>query len=352
MRKIFCLIAGFLFLSLPYASLFGAEESLDLETVVAPAPSTLATSSSTHGFHIMGRVDLTYEKTAGDKHSNQLRNNHFLLFLKVKASEKVSFMGEFMNETFYHVDLELNPTLKMTFGKIIVPFGDTRQFHRIYGGIPSLGIDGIMFPNVWASHGINLSKESFGGTWDAAVVNTFAKSGNDLSDPDFKAANTTVNNQAIVLRHTRPVASKVNTALSLYGSDYAGERSVYMYGADVWTEYGLIPGLQDLRFSAGIADAEIEAVPTTNPASLEKFRKKGDYVQIQSRHLSPVELRLRYGTYIDDSRIKSNKDSHSINIAGIWVYDVIRFQAEHQWNYEAVNEISNDLARLTMSLDF
>lgn len=349
MRKFFFTYFLTLFL-IGVSTVFAAEETLDLDTVVAPVAAP--TAASAQRFHLMGRVDLTYEKTAGDKHQNQLKNNHFLLFLKVKASEKTSFMGEFVNETFYHVDHDLTPHLKMSFGKIIVPFGDTRQFHRIYGGVPSLGIDGIMFPNVWASHGLNFSAEVLGGTWDAALVNTFAKSGNDLSDPDFTASNLAVNNQALVLRHTRPLFSKVSAALSLYGGDYAGQRSVHMLGADLWTEYGLMTWANDLRFAIGIADAEIEAVPVSDPTALEKFRKKGDYVQIQSRHLDPLELRLRYGTYIHDSRTISNKDSHSINLAGIWTLDVIRIQAEHQWNYEAVNETSNDLARLTMSLDF
>lgn len=323
-----------------------AEEELDLDKEAtqvktsAPAP--------TSKIHIMGRVDLTSETTPKDKGvgtnsgTSSLKNNHFLLFLKVKASDKTSFLGEFVNQSFYHVDYTNSDTLTTSFGKIIVPFGDTRYFHHFYGGIQGYGSNGVMLPNVWAESGFNLAWKLSKGNLDTYVVNSFGLTGSDV---DFQSNQTT--NQAAGLRWSQNFENKISYILSAYRTDYDGRNTALLGGLDFFTDYGAFGSaiLKNYRVSIGFASADIES-------QSKNYQKRGDYIQVAANQFTPTEVRIRYGTYINDTRTESNKDVHNWNLGLSYPVDVIRILAEYQWNFESVNEYDNDVARLMISLDF
>jgi hypothetical protein len=206
-------------------------------------------------------------------------------------------MGELIEQSFYEVGYQVSEPLKIRFGKIIVPFGDTRRFHHFYGGIQGYGGQGVMLPNVWAENGLDLEWDL--GHW---LVDTYWVSGWPL----------------------------------------------LLYGADFFTEYGLGNWAltRHLRFAAGRAVAEVHR------GMQGGFEKAGDYFELATNVLQVGEIRTRYGTYIHDDRQESQSDVHNFNVGYAMPIDVLRLLVEYQWNYEAVEEIDNDVFRVMVSLDF
>lgn len=328
------------------APAWAAEETLDLNQVSAPAPVE-SPKPLLSKIKLMGRVDLASEYTpAGNDDSddeNQLKNNHFFIFLKVNASAKTSFMGEIAEQRFFQVDYAHSNRLTWQFGKIMVPFGDTKRFHHYYGGVQGYGVDGVMFANIWAAPGTNLRWDFNALAVDTYMVNAISSDTAGVQDADLQS--TRSDRQALGTRATITALNKITFILSGYFADYAGERSVNLAGFDAFTDYGYLNFAKDFKISLGIANAWIES---TRP----DFQRRGDYFELATRKLPPVDLRLRYGTYMHDSRASSQADTHSINFGGSFTLDVLRILLEYQLNYEAKNEINNDLARAMVSLDF
>ncbi|MGZ5280142.1 MAG: hypothetical protein ACXWC9_09380, partial [Pseudobdellovibrionaceae bacterium] len=104
---------------------------------------------------------------------------------------------------------------------------------------------------------------------------------------------------------------------------------------------------QKLRWAFGIANAWIHAAPISGD-----FQKRGDFLELAGRIESEHELRLRYGTYIDNDKLESARDLHSFSLGYSLPVDVSKLLVEYQWNFEAMNEINNDLFRAMLSLDF
>src|SRR4051794_20109076 len=94
----------------PQVQANAAEEAVNLDTIEAhpPAPAPAHPGNLENmgsSARIMGRVDLSAEYVPGaaDLGNHGLTYNHFLMFLKVDASPKVSFMGEMLKQSFYHL---------------------------------------------------------------------------------------------------------------------------------------------------------------------------------------------------------------------------------------------------------
>jgi hypothetical protein len=323
---------------------WSAEESLDLEKEAVTAQKVVTQLSQ---IKIMGRVDLTAEYyPLADKSGNDFKNYHFFLFLKVPASPKVSLMGEVLTQAFYDMTYRPWDLVHFHFGKIIVPFGDTTYYHHFYGGLQGYGTHGVMFPNIWAEHGMNVQWNFEPLTVETYVVNGIS-SPTVAENPDFNASS---NKQNIAggFRATTHFWQKVKLIASLYDEEWLPGKPLYIVGGDAVSEYGLmdVPVLRNLRLAAG------RAVGYVKSGVQGDYQKAGDYLQLATNAMSFAEFRLRYGTYIDNSAIKTAADTHSIN-AGLSIpIDVMKLLAEYQWNFEAINEVPNDVARLMLSLDF
>jgi hypothetical protein len=343
-KTVFSILSILLIASTSHA----AEETLDLENEKAPPPKAEALNISK--FQLMGRVDLTseispYKPETGEK-ENTLKNNHFLIFLKVKASPKTSFMGEFVRQSFYYVDYAPSSLATVQFGKILVPFGDTRHFHHMYGGIQGYGANGVMFPNIWAEPGINVNWHLSSVELDTYCVNSISAD-TGLVDPSLQTS--TPQRQAGGTRLTLPIVRKLTGILSGYFGEFWPGRPLIMGGADTYSDYGLIDYgfFRNIRMAAGIADASMKKAPISGD-----FEKRGDYLELGTNALGFAELRARYGTYIDNSRFQTKNDVHNLDAGLMFNVDVIRVLAEYQWNFEAVDEFDNDVARIMASLDF
>ncbi len=330
-------------------NLWAAEESLDFSKLEAETPKS-PSSSSEQKWNLMGRVDLTSEVSAPDKGKNsehELSNRHFLVLFHAKPSQKTSFMGELVNQSFYFIDHKLRKNLNFQFGKIIVPFGDTRKYHHFYGGLSQLKSSSIMFPNVWAESGFNFSllpseTESIDLYWVNSIQST-----SDTTDPDLKATAEPRNAQAGGLRWTREF-EKWTAILSVYRGEFQPGREIFIAGGDLFSEFGAF-NLKDFRCSLGIANAWFKKAPVSG-----NFQQKGDYLELAYRNIRSEddELRFRYGTFIHNSETQTQKDTHSFSLGYAFMFDVIKTLVEYQWNYEAITEKENDIAKAMLSVDF
>lgn len=324
------------------------EQALDLEQESQPAPVINSVTSAMNKFSFMGRVDLTTETSNPDRpkaRENHLDNNHFLIFLKAKASPKVNFMGEIVKQSFYFVDYMARPDLSVEFGKIIVPFGDTRHFHHFYGGVQGYGAKGVMFANIWAESGANLKWKLDQSEFDTYWVDSI-QDDSTTTDPSLQSTVEPRTIQAGGFRWTTGVVNGVTGILSGYRGEYQPGKAVEIAGLDLFSNYGAW-GLKNLRWSYGVANAWVRKSTVSGD-----FIKRGDYLELATNLIGSGEARVRYGTYIDNDKVRSKNDIQSLNVGYSLPVDVLRVLAEYQWNYEAVNEIDNDLFRLMVSLDF
>jgi hypothetical protein len=336
-------------------SAIAAEESLDLDTIAeTTAKPTIA--SVVNRFSLMGRVDITSETSAPNEDStHEMKNNHFLVFLKVNASSKTSFMGQLIsdnpNNVFYYVDYRPNTLVSVQFGKILVPFGDTRRFHHIYGGVQDLNTSGVMLPNIWAETGFNLAWHVGTGTIDTYVVNSAVDGNLNIADDPEVSQSTSGERQAAGLRYTLPTEKKVTILFSGYQGSYSPGNGLDLniLGFDLYSEYNAfdLAFLKHLRFSVGVAHATF--VDRLNEGDVQQI---GDYLEFASNSVGPGEIRLRYGTYVDNDKVKSERDTHALAVGYSMPIDVMRVLVEYQFNYEAVNEQDNDMFRAMASLDF
>lgn len=338
------------------------EEALDLDSVTvsssALSPTVIPPSVLGSKFSILGRVDLTYElsnQTHLSPNSNnqesdksQLKNYHFFLFLKVKVSPKIQFMGEFVGKNFFYVDYQKSDLLKLQFGQILLPFGDTHSYHHLYGGLQGYGTDGVMLPNIWSKPGLNFNWNFSSLTVDTYIVNGVAVA-NEASDPQLSSdgALSHQERQAEGFRivYNSPKGFAMTT--SGYTVLYWEGRRLNLWGLDFGSDYGFIS--RNFRVAAGIAYADIQ-----NSPNYGYYNKRGDYLELGLRQagMGHGEWRVRYGTYIDNSKQVTSHDVHNFNLGYKFPVDQISVLVEKQWNFEAVDETNNDVIRVMAALDF
>ncbi|MCB0394266.1 MAG: hypothetical protein KDD25_06890 [Bdellovibrionales bacterium] len=300
--------------------------------------------------HLMGRIDLTSEFSPYDndepEENHEFKNYHFFVFLKVKASDRTEFFGEIIGQKFYFVNLKVNNPITFSFGKIPVPFGDSTSYHRYYGGVQGLGSDGVLFPIVWAENGFNIRTQLNPLAIETYMVNGFTELDETTGKPKLNVGSNG-SRQAGGARLSLD-AGGVTPVLSYYHMQWRRGDSLNLIGGDLSSSYGLwdLSLFKHLRLGMGRAVAFIDGHQDGT------FQKAGDYAKIATNLLGPVEFQLLYGTFTYDSSDKSEKDTHAFTLSGQVPWDQVRLTLEYQWNFEAENEVENDILRLMASLDF
>lgn len=304
---------------------------------------------------IMGRFDATYELTnpAEDNHvirNGDIKSYHHHVFLKASPSKKVGLFAEVVDGLFFEASYRAADNVELKAGKIFVPFGDP-GFHHYYAAVQGDPTTGILLPNIWAEYGASL-------TWDIGHIGplslrseTYSVKGSFDKDPTrtLQLNRPATGNRFAVGERLTFGWDRITVSGSLYYDEWNLGYDLLLYGADFSLDYGLVrlPFLRDLRFKGGIARAEVE-----NPETGDYY-KYADYFELAYGGIREwVTPRLRYGSYIDDSRLLTNKDLHNWSAALVIPVDVLTVTAEYLWQMEEVDEVDNDLFRLMVALDF
>jgi hypothetical protein len=92
----------------------------------------------------------------------------------------------------------------------------------------------------------------------------------------------------------------------------------------------------------------------TGDNTLGFYFKYGDVYEIAWGGLRKVWTPfVRVGSYIDFSRVKTNKDRHTWTVGSVVVpYAPLSITVEYLWNMEEVDEVKNDTLRVQVALDF
>ncbi len=208
------------------------------------------------------------------------------------------------------------------------------------------GAAGVMFPIIWAEYGVNSEWRLGPVTLDAYTVNAIG-SANAATNPSFTSTSDK-KRQALGFRLSGNPVAKTRVMLSGYSTYWSPGNPLFLGGIDASTDYGLvdIPGLKQIRLAAGAAAGFVRnGIP-------DSYRTYGDYLQLSTNAVPFAELRARYGTYIDNSRVVSAANSQALSLGAYIPVDVMNLLAEYQFNYEEVNETKNDLVRFMLALDF
>jgi hypothetical protein len=304
---------------------------------------------------IMGRFDATYELTNPARNDHNVRNGdiksyHHHIFIKAAPTDKVGLFAEVIDGLFFEAAYKPTSNVELKAGKIFVPFGEP-GFHHFYAAVQGDPTTGILVPNIWAEYGAALNWE-VGHVGPVSIFSeTYTVKGSFDKDPTrtLQLNRPSTGNRFAVGERLTFGWGRISVSGSLYYDEWNLGYDLVLYGADVKLDYGLVPVvfLKDLRFKAGLARAEVE-----NPETGDYY-KYADYFELAYGGLRDwATPRLRYGSYIDDSRLLSNKDLHNWSAALVVPIDVFSVTAEYLWHMEEVNEVHNDLFRLMVALDF
>ena len=315
--------------------------------------------------NLSGRFDLNLELENPTKDDEALRvarfrNYHRFVFLKVTATDRLTLDAEVLDLSYYEIKYELPAGFEVYFGKIWVPFGAT-PFHHYYGGRQGDPFTGQLVPNVWAEFGGGLHRSLYNGAWlnvgadvygmrgfDAALGNVLDLASGGSDDAFAGGARTRIG-----------LGSKLavwgSVLYNTFGADNQGE--LLLWGGDILVDYGLIglPLLKDLRLRAAFARAEVKDPILVDPRDNADgwYFRYGDYAELTHRGIAGVSPRVRYGTIIDFDDRLSSADTHTWEVALLArLNQNLLLMGQYQFNFEEVNEVDDDLARLHLVFEF
>jgi len=332
------------------------EQDLNLEDLPEQTPTkpTLSVGDSHAGAAVMGRFDVVYElRNPGLPYptsQNVLTSYHNFVFVKAHAGN-VSFLGEATRLLFYEGTVKLQPWLSVTAGKIQVPFG-APGFHRYYGGVQGDPLTGIFLPVIWAEYGAAVEAQAYHQGELGVDATVYAVRGFGAGTDRLPATNSPASGNDRLALGGRIALShgKFHGWISGYLRDrWGGEGILSLYGFDFASDWGAIPlpVLKDFRVLAGLARTDFTLL---TGSALYRY---GDYLQVEWRSPVSAVIRGRYGTYIHDSRVASQRDLHNWNLSVLMPLPYgLSALAEYQWNMEEVNEVDNDVFRLQLAIDF
>lgn len=339
----------------------GDEMELDLDDLEEP-PAAAAPAAGGEGIslldgkvRIMGRFDATYELTNPTSDDKELRKGdfksyHHHVFVKASPSKKVGLFAEVVENLFAEISYKPFSNLELKAGKILVPFGDF-SFHHYYAAVQGTPTSGILIPNIWAEYGASATWE-IGNVGPVSILSeTYAVKGFFENNPQkvLQLNRPALGNRIAIGERLSMRWNRILVSGSLYWDEWNAGNDLLLYGADVSLDYGLVklPVLRDFRLKAGLARADVQNSETGD------YYKYGDYVEVTYGGIREwLTPRLRYGTYIDDSRVLSVNDLHNWSAALLIPVDVLVVTAEYLWQMEEVNEVDNDLFRLMVAIDF
>ena len=332
----------------------------------AAAPVTLP-----FGFMLNGRFSVDYERRDftgnpfGDGSVNALRSHHHYLFLsRESATEPCGLSVELLTQQFWEAHCRVSglpAPLRLTVaaGKLVVPFGADPLYHQSYGGLA--GIDQTMLPVIWAVEG-------------AAAHLVFQRRGLVLTDDLFVVrgyelahADSVINlqNDFSAVDHTRPGwGNRAGVAWMFASAWYSAfynplgfGRHLFMQALDinVWRPRG-VPVLKHFSLGMGLLRADVSGGgPGVGGPGFDYYHF-GDYLQLRYHPTDWLYLQYRTGVrrfdnrrgvILDKSRLTS-ADASTHNFAIVARHEALTFSLSYFITLEKVDELPNDLLRLSV----
>jgi len=358
------------------------EEEISLDSLgkdsAVPAPAVPVSQGAQPGtkeIDVIVAVDMTAERFDGEKKSTEtFSSNHEYVVLGLHPEPRVSFLIEIVGLTYWEFQYFASANTLLKFGKIAVPFGPM-FLHSLLGGVVGKPRDGggetaLMLPLEWTE---------YGAAWEQRLVDRYTWSlksnfwiTNGLSgraNPERQTVDITEgagkvrdNNQdkAVGLRLENRFLGKYGLNFSFYTCKWAnddpedtkarfyeGDRIV-LGNADIELGYGFLPWpvLRNLRLRAEGALMRTHSTERTAAQDLRVpwHNKTASLVELTYNGMHRFcDLRLRAGTYDDNTGILNSHDLANFNV-GLTFYPLKSLQIipMYMWNRERVNETKDD----------
>jgi hypothetical protein len=359
-------------------------------TAAAPSPAgTSATHARPHGpggpggpgfalpfgFMLNGRFSLDFERRqfSGDPFEapsvNALRSYHHFLFLSHDtAGDPCGLSVEVLTLQFWEAHCRvphLPAPVRLTIagGKIVVPFGADPLYHQNYGGLG--GFDQPILPVIWAVEGLAahlvVERRAF-----VLIDDVFVVRGYDLAQADsiinlqndFSPVDT-----AKLGWGNRLGASWmfVSAWYSAFYNPLGFGRRLFMQAFDltVWRPRG-IPVAQHFSLGAGLMRAEVSGGGDGVGGVGLDYYHFGSYLQLRYHPTDWLYVQYRQGmrsfnnrrgVIVDNTRLTS-ADASTHNFAVVARHRGLTVGLYYFINLEQVDEIPNDLFRLSLTYDF
>jgi hypothetical protein len=326
------------------------------------------------GFFLDGRFDLAYERRTfnGDPFADgsvaALRSYHHFLFLSREAGGPCGLSLEVLTLLFWEAHCRI-PGLpgplhvNVAGGKIVVPFGADPLFHQSYGGLE--GFDQPILPAVWSIEGVAAhvvvphGKLAFSD--DLYVVRGYALARADAVlnlQNDFSATDTA----ELGWGNRLGVAwLGLSAWYSAYFNPLGFGRHLFMQAVDVMVARPrAIPVLGHFSAAAGFLRADVSGGgPGVGGPGLDYY-DFGSYFQLRYHPTDWLYVQYREGlrtfdnrrgVILDNSRLTS-ADASTHNFGVVARCGGLSGGVFYFVNLEKVNEIPNDLLRVSVAYDF
>jgi hypothetical protein len=327
------------------------------------------------GFMLDGRFSLDYERRQftgspfAEGSVNALRSYHHFLFLSRDTTQDPCGLSlEVLTLQFWEAHCRvprLPAPLRLTIagGKIVVPFGADPLFHQNYGGLG--GFDQPVLPVIWAIEGaaahLVVDHKPLVLTDDLFVVRGYA-----LPHPDsiinlqsgFSPEDAT---KLAVGNRIGLSWMFVSAWYSAYYNPLGFGRRLFMQALDltVWRPRG-IPVLEHFSLGAGLLRADVSGGgPGVGGVGFDYY-DFADYLQLRYYPFDWLYIQYRTGlrtfdnrrgVVLDKTRLTS-ADASTHNFAVVARSHGLTAGLYYFINLEKVDEVPNDLVRLSVIYDF
>jgi hypothetical protein len=327
------------------------------------------------GFMLDGRFSLDYERRQftgspfAEGSVNALRSYHHFLFLsRDAAGEPCGLAIEVLTLQFWEAHCRiarLPPPLRLSVagGKIVVPFGADPLYHQNYGGLG--GFDQPVLPVIWAVEGaaahLVMERGPLVVTDDLFVVRGFALPHAD-SIINLQSGFSSEDATRLGFGNRVGVAWMFASAwYSAYYNPLGFGRQLFMQALDVtiWRPRG-VPVLGHFSAGAGLLRADVSGGgPGVGGVGFDYY-DFADYLQL--RYYPTDWLYIQYrsgirtfdnrrGIILDKTRL-TNADASTHNFAVVARCRGLTVGLYYFINLERVDEIPNDLVRLSVIYEF
>jgi len=327
------------------------------------------------GFMLDGRFSLDYERRQftgnpfGGASVNALRSYHHFLFLsRDTAADPCGLSLEVLTLQFWEAHCRvprLPAPLRLTVagGKIVVPFGADPLFHQNYGGLG--GFDQPVLPVIWATEGaaahLVVDHRPIVLTDDLFVVRGYALPHADSIinlQSGFSAEDATKLGFGNRLGLSWMF---VSAWYSAYYNPLGFGRRLFMQALDltVWRPRG-IPVLEHFSAGAGLLRADVSGGgPGVGGVGFDYY-DFADYLQLRYYPFDWLYIQYRTGlrtfdnrrgVIIDKTRLTS-ADASTHNFAVVARTNGLTAGLYYFINVEKVDEVPNDLVRLSVVYEF